>query len=86
MFLLTSLSFASKTVIFSAKAVKGKLIEIAKDNKEESCFYCSYVKKRKPEISLKCYEDETLFKIVIKLVELVLIILVVGLISLLLDL
>lgn len=62
MLLLTSFSFAAKTVIFSAETENGKIVEIAKDDKEESYFYYSYGKKGKPEITLKCYEDETLFK------------------------
>lgn len=59
--LFNSLSFAAKNVIFSAETVKGKIVEVAEDTKDHMCFYYSYGKKGKPEITLKCYKDETLF-------------------------
>lgn len=45
MLLLTSFSFAAKTVIFSAETENGKIVEIAKDDKEESYFTIPTVRK-----------------------------------------
>ena len=61
MLLLTSLSFAKKTVIFSGETKKGKIVQISKDEEKEGCYYYSYGKKGKPEITLKCLDGETLF-------------------------
>ena len=61
MLLLSSLSFAKKTVIFSGETKKGKIVQISKDEEKEGCYYYSYGKKGKPEITLKCLDGETLF-------------------------